>query len=209
MAGTRRRKIHGVGINDADYLVIKWKEVTLDCGKVIKRREFSCPFYNKWADMLKRCYSEKYQARGISYRGCTVCEEWKHFSTFKAWMETQDWQGKELDKDLLKRGNKIYSPEYCVFLSSKVNTFLIERREYRGPWPIGVYWHKAESKFIAQINNPLDDTKEIIGRFRCPDEAYKAWLERKLFFAKGLAALERDERVAQALINRYINFEGL
>lgn len=104
--------VHGVGVNDADYVVYK----TIDNKRVI------CPFYSKWRDMITRCYSKKYQDRKPTYSRCTVCEEWLLFSSFKGWMKSKAWEGKCLDKDLLAPNNKMYSPENCVFISNNLNT---------------------------------------------------------------------------------------
>lgn len=85
-----RRKILGVAINDAEYVVT----AKVDGVKI------SCPYYKVWANMLQRCYNKKEQERYPNYAGCTVCDEWLTFSTFKSWMERQDWRGKHLDKDI-------------------------------------------------------------------------------------------------------------
>ncbi len=67
--------------------------------------------------MLQRCYSESYLNKRPSYRGCSVCEEWKTFSNFMAWMKNKNMENLELEKDILVPGNKLYSPETCVFVS--------------------------------------------------------------------------------------------
>ena len=82
------KKVYGVGINDADYTI----------KPTIENNRSKCMYYEKWIKMLQRCYSKSYQEKHPSYKGCSVCEEWLTFSNFKAWMETQDWKGKSLDK---------------------------------------------------------------------------------------------------------------
>ena len=81
-------------------------------------------YYTKWQSMLTRCYDKAYQERQPSYKGVTVCEEWLTFSNFKHWMEQQDFEGLQLDKDLLSFGNKVYSPSTCCFIPAKLNTIL-------------------------------------------------------------------------------------
>ena len=206
MAGTRRGKIHGVGTNDADYLVKVMETIKGLDGKQKKVTVWSCPFYNRWSDMIRRCYSEKYQMHQPTYKECTVCEEWKSFSKFKLWMEQQDWQEKELDKDLLCPGNKVYSPEACVFISSRVNTFMTERAAARGEWPIGVYWRSDREKFQAQCSNPFSGKYEYLGLYTLPELAHSAWLAKKAEHAHALAAVETDARVADSLTDRYINY---
>lgn len=103
------RKVQGVGIMDADYIV-DVREYWVENGKRKSRLVWSCPFHRKWSDMLVRCYSPKRLEYRQSYAGCYVCDEWLTFSNFKSWMEKQDWEGKHLDKDLLQTGSKVYSP---------------------------------------------------------------------------------------------------
>lgn len=165
-----------------------------------------CPYYDRWRKMLNRCYNEDYLSRHPSYNGCKVSNEWLMFSNFKAWMEKQDWEGKHLDKDLLIQGNRLYSEETCLFIDGKVNTFMTESTSARGLWPIGV--NLDQKKFKAQCKNPFTGKKETLGRFTCPNEAHQAWLKRKRELATLLAAEQTDERVAKAIIDRYMNYGG-
>ena len=190
------RFVFGIGINDADCSV-----VTLDRGK-----RLVCHYYRTWRNMLMRCYYKPYQDVQPSYKGCTVCEEWKYFSNFKSWMETQDWEGKQLDKDLLIKGNKISSPKTCVFLSKKLNNFILENPSTRGDLPIGVHLHEYNNKYRAMIRQGTNRARKHLGLFDTPEEAHKAWLTSKLEQAKLLAAEQTDPRIADALIKRYENY---
>jgi hypothetical protein len=124
-------------------------------------------------------------------------------------MEKQDWEGLQLDKDLLFEGNKIYSAETCVFVTKAINTFTTDRGNDRGEWLIGVDWHKRVGKFKSQCRNPFTKKGEYLGYFACEQQAHKAWLKRKLELAHLLAAEQTDERVAKALIERYTNYTNL
>lgn len=104
----------GVGINDSDYVVQKKETIKGIDGKRKQRLVWICPYYRAWQSMLVRAYSKSYHKRRPTYIGCSVSEEWKTFSNFKSWMEGQVWEGKQLDKDLLVEGNKVYSEETCV-----------------------------------------------------------------------------------------------
>lgn len=198
-----KKLVHGVGINDAGYAVRKHEEIGYVDGKRKKKQVWVCPYYRAWVNMLERCYSAKLQERHPTYKGCSVSDEWLTFSNFKAWMVTQDWQGKQLDKDLLIEGNKIYSADTCVFVSPMVNTFTTDSGATRGDWLIGVYWDKQGEKFKSMCRNPFTKKQEHIGRFTCEQEAHEAWRKRKLELAHELAAIQTDPRVANALINRY------
>ena len=201
----KRGLVFGVGINDADYVTQKMETIKVD-GVRKQRRVWECPFYLVWRNMLERCYSVKLQERCPTYKGCTVSEEWKRFSNFRAWMVMQDWEGKQLDKDLLIEGNKVYSENTCVFVTGVVNRFTTDSAASRGEWLIGVAWHKGNSKFQSRCNNPFTKKRENLGYFDSEQEAHQAWLDRKLGLAYELAEIQTDERVAKALIKRYSNY---
>jgi len=201
-----KKLLFGVGINDADYVVQKWKALGYENGVRKQRLVWICPFYRVWKDMLKRCYSAKFQECRTTYKGCSVSEDWWRFSNFRSWMEKQDFEGNQLDKDLLFEGNKVYSSETCVFVTSLVNSFTTDRGNDRGEWLIGVNWHKGAGKFVSQCSNSFTKKREHLGLFDCEEEAHQAWLNRKLELANLLAAEQTDERVAKALIERYTNY---
>lgn len=198
-----KKLVCGVGVNDADHFVKKFETLGYVDGKQKRRQVWECPYYRAWKGMLQRCYSAKSLERYPTYSGCTVSEEWLTFSNFKNWMVAQDWEGKQLDKDLLFEGNKIYSAETCIFVTGVVNSFTIDHGSKRGEWLIGVCWHKPAEKFLAQCNNPFTKKLENLGLFTCEQQAHEAWLKRKLELAHELAAIQTDQRVAKALIDRY------
>ncbi len=187
--------IHGIGINDADYKVTKEKN-----GKQV----WCCPFYRKWKSMLMRVYCSKVHQKYPTYISVTVCKEWHTFSSFRAWMIQQDWEGKQLDKDLLLEGNKEYSPENCVFVDRVTNQFIVDCSAARGKFMIGVYWNKPACKFVSQCCNPFTKKSEHLGLFTSEIKAHIAWKKRKHEHALKLADLQTDERVAQALRTRYL-----
>ena len=199
--GRKKSLIHGVGVNDADYVTRKFETIN---GK--QKLVWDCPFYSKWVSMLTRCYSPKWQEKEPTYKGCTVIEEWKIFSNFRNWMIEQDYEGKHLDKDIIVEGNKVYSPETCVFVPQEVNKFLNNHGNNRGDCPIGVSFNKPNGKFVSQCNNPFNKKREYLGRFTCPNEAHLAWKARKHELACMLAGSEYvdDPRVAEALKTRFI-----
>ena len=123
MAKTQK-PVYGVGINDlAEPVKIN--------GKALK-------FYGTWKEMLRRCYSKKYQTRYPTYRGCSVCSEWLSLSTFKIWFDANYRDGMSLDKDILIQGNKIYSPKACSFVPGYINNLLTNAGAIRGDYPLGV-----------------------------------------------------------------------
>ena len=200
-----RKLVSGVGVNDSDYVTQKWETIIAN-GKQKQKRVWVCPFYQTWKDMINRCYSIKLQERYPTYKGCSVTDEWLTFSNFRAWMATQDFEGKQLDKDLLIEGNKVYSPETCVFVSGVVNSFTPDRGASRGEFLIGVCWNNPAGKFQSNCRNPFTKKLEHLGLFTCEQEAHEAWLKHKLELAHELASIQTDSRVAESLINRYSNY---
>ena len=191
------RKVYGVCINDADYTV----RPRGPDGKSVW-----CPYYRAWFDMLTRAYCPIYHARQPTYIGVTVCEEWHSFMAFRAWMETQDWEGKQLDKDIIVPGNKVYSPDTCVFVSSALNNLLTDRAAARGEWPIGVSWHKHSKKFCTHIKD--GGKRRHLGYFTCPHEAHMAWRKAKVRIVREAAREQDDPRVYAGLLRHAARIES-
>lgn len=185
----RRKSVHGVGVNDADYTVA-YKLA----GRIVR-----CPIYNTWAGMLLRCYSSKWLARAPSYSGCAVTDDWLRFSQFRLWMLEQDWEGKSLDKDILIEGNKVYSPDACVFVDQEVNKLLTDSASARGYYPLGVDFIKRSSRYRARIGTPNGSL--CLGYYGDPYNAHFAWQQAKL--TRIVEVAERQEpRVKEARLRR-------
>lgn len=201
-----KKLVCGVGLNNADYAVQKFEQLGYVDGKQKWKLVWTCPYYQVWVSMLKRCYSTRLHERSPTYKNCSVSGEWHTFSVFKSWMEKQQWEGMCLDKDLLFIGNKIYGADTCIFVTQLVNTFTTDRGNDRGVWLIGVNWHKKTGKFRARCSNPFTKKNEHLGYFVCEQQAHQAWAKRKLELAHELAAIQTDPRVTEALISRYSNY---
>lgn len=179
-----------------------------DCNEPIARENgdgtlWKCPFYTKWSNVLLRVFDLSFQAKCPTYKGCTIDPLWLIFSNFRSWMQTQDWEGKEIDKDILVEGNKHYGPDTCCFVSRAVNTFLIDSAAIRGPYPLGV--RRMGNKFHARCNNPFLGKLEHLGSYQTPDAAYKAWRSYKHALACLYANQESNPRIANALRTRFVN----
>lgn len=188
-----KKLLHGVGLNDADHKV----------NHQVNGKNVMCQFYKTWQSMIARCYSKSYQKQKPSYIGCSVCDEWLTFSNFKKWMETQDWQGKQLDKDILFLGNKVYSPETCVFVSQLTNSFIKDNKASRGESMLGANFHIRKKVFQARCSNPFTKKSEFLGHYDNDLDAHLAWKAKKLELALSIAILETDNRVRLAIIKRY------
>ena len=162
--------------------------------------------YNKWSAMLQRCYDLEYQdERNPTYKGCSVSEEWMCFQNYaKDYYEmlgnNSTW---DLDKDILIRGNKIYSRETCVALPRELNVLTVGSDAARGEYPKGVCWKTAQQKFHAYCSNGTG--KQIhLGYY---DDSYIAWTKYKVFKENHIKTLatkwqdQIDPRAYQALMN--------
>ena len=184
----KRKPIFGVGINDADYQI----------HPNINGKQYNCPYYQIWVGILSRCYSTKKQSKAITYLGCTVDPRWYLFSNFKSWMMSQDWRDKHLDKDLLIRGNKIYSPEACIFVTQEINNIISNNAINRGDWLIGVNFDKASKKFRASCS--AQNKKKHLGCFDTELEAHNAYKAFKKQVLIDAAYKQQDLRLQQALL---------
>lgn len=185
---SRTRLIYGIGISDADYTV----------KKITNNKEISCPYYRTWKAMMRRCYSDKFHQMCPTYIGCSVHEEWLSFMAFRAWMIKQDWKGKQLDKDITKPGNKIYSPSFCVFVTQDINKLLTDSAAIRGKYPQGVYFNKFANKFQAYIK--INGIKKSLGYFSGPGKAAKAYVNAKYSHIIEIAKEQLDPRIKSGLI---------
>ena len=186
----KKRFVYGVGINDADY--------------AINGKDGPCVFHRAWSSMLYRCYSEYYQKKYPTYKGCSVCKEWLTFSNFKKWMEYQDFEGKQLDKDILISGNKVYSPDACVFISSAVNSLLNDHGSARGKYKQGVTWCKRNNKFISQIS--LHGVNKNLGRYDTEQESHAAYVKAKSSYIREVADTQ-ESKVRSALYRHAAELE--
>lgn len=172
-----RKPALGVGINDARFLV----SLRIG-GKTVQHPAYVC-----WLNMLKRCYCLKYKAKHTSYNGASVSAEWLLFSNFLSWWKINHHEGFELDKDLLS-DTKVYSEDNCVFIPQWLNKFTVGSDITRGRFRIGVDRCKKTKRFRAALWNPTNGKREHLGMFGTEEEAYNAWLNRKLAIAKSLKA---------------------
>jgi len=198
-APTKAKKLlFGVGVNDAGYTVRK-RGKGADRNKIV----WSCPFYDRWFGMMSRCYAQSMKARNPAYAECSVCPEWRRFSDFRKWMQSQDWHGKQLDKDIIIAGNKIYSAETCCFVSRALNAFLVDSASSRSGFPPGAAWFKQTRRFVAKCKNPFTGKADHLGYFDNPEDAHEAWRQRKHELACRYADEQADERIAKALRERF------
>lgn len=164
--------------------------------------------YHTWTGMLERCYDSKLKEREPTYKECRVCKEWHNFQNFAEWYENNYYQipGEVmcLDKDILFKGNKIYSPQNCVFVPQNINTLFTKRNNFRGDTPIGVQYHKRNNVYISQCS--FGDKQKYLGSFDNPQEAFQVYKEFKEKYVKEVAD-KYKEYIPKNLYESMYNYE--
>ena len=164
---------HGYLGVDRNGNVPKTRE--LKDGKSILTQE-----YTKWEQMLGRCFDNKFKERNPTYKDVTCCDRWLCFADFledfEILKQEYDWSKDEkltLDKDILHKGNKIYSLENCVLVPDWINKLFIKRDNDRGEYPIGVRYHKQCKKYQARCN--INGKNKGLGYYNTIEQAFNAY----------------------------------
>jgi len=195
--GGKRSLVYGAGVND-------WIGVVKVGGKLIME-------YVLWKNMLKRCFYEGYKQNQPTYQDVTCSKEWLSMTKFiedVSQMRGYGLSGWALDKDILQKGNKLYSKETCCFVPAEVNLLLIKSDNSRGEYPVGVCFHKATGKFMAYLT--INGKQKHLGYFTTPEEAFQVYKLAKEAYIKVVAQQWQhllDERVYQALLDYEVNID--
>jgi hypothetical protein len=156
--------------------------------------------YIKWRGMLERCYCKKYHSKKPTYIGCSVADDWHNFQNFAQWFYENNTESFELDKDILLKENKIYSPKTCCFVPSEVNV-LFTKNIRRGKYPVGVSLHR-EGKFQASMS--VNNKQIYLGLYNTPEEAFQVYKTAKEKYIKEVADKWKDQiidKVYEAMYN--------
>jgi hypothetical protein len=151
-----------------------------------------------WYGMRKRVREVK---KRPTYEGCTISTEFLDFQVFAEWCQSQVGYGNdgwELDKDLLLKGNKVYSPSTCVFVPPQINAALVKSDKARGSYPVGVCYKKANAKFVAQVGTGTGQT--YLGLFETADAAFSAYKAEKENFLRELAEQYKEQIDGRAYV---------
>ena len=165
--------------------------------------------------MLRRCYSKNSLDASPTYNDCSVCDEWLNFQNFAKWHNENYYEvaneSMHLDKDILKKGNKIYSPETCIFVPSNINKLIINRRRDRGELLLGVTFRKDRNRYYAQCSDYIISGHKggrYIGIYKSEEEAFYAYKDFKEKLIKKVAEKYKSfvpEKLYNALLEYEIN----
>lgn len=186
----KRKLVCGVGVFDADYSNLKDKRTK--------------KAYRDWNNMLQRCYGISNFPSKPAYKECVVCEEWHSFLKFREWFDENYIEGYVLDKDVLIKDNKIYSPNTCSYIPSFINAILLNCRSARGKYPIGVIKHR--NGFMARLCKR--GKLCYIGFYNTIEEAFVAYKRERKLYIKEIAQEYYDKGLINTdVYNSLINYE--
>lgn len=149
--------------------------------------------YVEWNAMVQRCYNPYRINRDLTYKDCIVDDYFLCFQNYAKWREQNYYEIPNeimsLDKDILYKGNKIYSPNTCIFVPSRINSLLIKADGIRGDLPIGVSYHKGHNKYSARcrIINGNKKQSKFLGYYSNPQEAFYSYKTFKENYIKQVA----------------------
>lgn len=170
--------------------------------------------YVSWKQMLRRCFSKKEKKRIRAYENVTCCNEWLNYENFYEWLHNQPnfdkwYNGKRwaVDKDILVKGNKVYSPEACCLIPQNVNCLFLKREAERGNYPIGVRYRR-EDGFVAVCRNPFTDKAEELGSYSTPEKAFQVYKAYKEKIIKQVAEIEyKAGNITKECYDAMMNYE--
>jgi hypothetical protein len=155
--------------------------------------------YKHWRSMLQRCYNEKAIERRKNYKGCTVVEEWHNFQNFAKWFEDNYMEGWQLDKDILVKGNKVYSPQTCCFLPPEINIQFTSKTNKKLSGIV-----KRKNSFLCQVG--INGKRVYIGSYKTEEEAAYNYRITREDYIKVLANKYKQE-LSDQVFNTLINFK--
>ena len=203
---------HGYLGTDKNGNVPKTKE--FKDGKTVNTWE-----YDRWQSMLRRCFDNKLKERKPTYKDVTCCNRWLCFANFledfEILKQEYNWDDDiklNLDKDILHKGNKIYSLENCVLVPDWINLLFIKRDNDRGSYPVGVSYHKGAKKY--QANCHVNGKRIMLGYYNTIEEAFNAYKIAKKQEIKRVANecilkgfISKDSRLYKAMISYQVEID--
>lgn len=141
-----------------------------------------------WTGMIRRCFSDEQSTKFPAYINCTVCDEWLNFAEFEKWLISQPnyekWlntSGWALDKDILHKGNKEYSPDKCCLVPQSLNCLISkDGKKKDNDLPIGVFKRYNKNSIVYGISIKDKNGKLINkSKFKTIKEAFAEYKKIK------------------------------
>lgn len=146
--------------------------------------------YLCWVSLITRCYKSSANSEHY-FNICTVHEDWHNFQNFAGWYYKQRGcnKGYPLDKDLITKGNKHYSPETCCLVPREVNNVIIVSNKNR-QLPAGVTIIKS-GRYQARIS--IENKTVRLGVYDTAKDAHEAYVRKKEASVRGMAEKWKNE----------------
>lgn len=186
--------------------------------KVNNRKAYKC-----WEKILNRAKYNTKAHNKMAYADVSICDEWLDYSNFEKWYEENyyeiDGERMDIDKDILVKGNRVYSSETCIFAPQTINTlfemktskavshhFTNKNLSPKGEYlPVGVTWCNEKQKYRASLNIGNQKVKNL-GRFDTLEEAFAVYKQAKEARIKEVAEQYKD-KIPQKLYDAMINWK--
>lgn len=186
----RHKKVYGKGVNDLE---------------INTKKNIS---YRVWHNMLSRTINELNKSKMPSYSDATICDEWLIYSNFKKWFDNPNngyIEGYDLDKDILSKGNKVYSPDTCCFIPHEINSLIRCWKSRKGKYPQGV---SKNSKNSYKVTIGIRGTRICVGTYDTVENASNAYRKAKETIIKTIAKEYYDEGlITEKTYNGLITFK--
>lgn len=149
--------------------------------------------YSTWSSMMHRCYGEERDETTLrNYIDCLVCEDWHNFQNFAKWCNSQPemlYKNSSLDKDILVKGNRVYSPNACCFVPSQLNTAVTGTKHQNSTGKAGVW--KFKDSYISEVT--IFSAKSGLGSFDNIDDAQFVYNKVKEAYIRALAEIYKSD----------------
>ena len=181
-----KSNVYGIGMNDIN--------------ESIRHKSIQEYPYKIWSGIIRRCQKSNENFHP-SYIGCTVSNEWLYYSKFLDWFNTHYVEGWHIDKDLLKKGNKIYGSETCCFVPQEINNLFRRKRNGRN-LPTGVTFVNGRYK-----SSCFFEGKRIqLGYYDTIEDAFNSYKRKKEEIIKYYADKWKD-KLEESVYNAMLNYK--
>ena len=166
--------------------------------------------YEIWHNIMQRCYDKKYKDKHPAYKNCKVCEEWLNYTNFYKWYNSHYYEipgykrRMAIDKDILIKGNNLYSPDTCIFVPEDINIIFAKNSSMRGKYPIGVSYDKKNDKYNVTIRKY--GKQYNLGRYDTIEESFQIYKYNKENYIKEVANLYK-KWIPSKLYDAMCNYE--
>ena len=169
--------------------------------------------YRTWKNILQRVYSDRYQEKYPTYKKASITKDWLNFQNYAEWHSNNYYEvGNEkmhIDKDILHKGNKTYSPHNCIFVPEKINLLFTKRDSGRGDYPLGVSYCKRDDLYTSYCSNH-NGFRKFLGNYNTPEKAFDSYKVYKENLIKKIANKYKNEiplQLYEAMMNYVVEID--